>query len=325
MINSIWKNYPKLVKQLDKTQEFILEEVQLPQNPEISQIITELIQSGGKMTRPAFFYLCSQFGQKELPEEQMISAAATLEILHIATLIHDDVIDNSPLRRTVATIHSKYGMRNAIYAGDYLFTIYFELLAKISPDQKDILLNARSMKKILLGELDQMLINDNPDATVKMYLREVSGKTAELFQLSAQFGAIMGFADEKVIKQLKYIGHDIGMAFQIIDDLLDYSTKKATGKPVYEDLENRVYSLPIIMALKKDNGELKELLQKKQFSDVELEQVVQIIKTNGAIEETRQVAKHYTDAALKRIEKLPDCDAKKMLREITKQMLKRNK
>lgn len=321
MVNKIWKPYPKLKKQLEDTQNFVLSKVQI-RNQEIADLISGLLKSGGKMTRPAFFYLFSEFGDREI---DLVEGAATLEVLHLATLIHDDVIDDSPLRRNVPTLHSRVGMRNAIYAGDLLFTIYFDLLAKISPERKDILLNSRSMQKVLLGELDQMLINDNPDATVKMYLREIGGKTAELFALSTEFGAVMGNANEKIIKKAKYIGHDIGMAFQMIDDLLDYTESKKTGKPVFEDLDNKIYSLPIIMALKNDSGELRELLANNCLTEDQKKRAITLIETNKGFSETKKIADHYTVRALDRIKTLPEGENKKILIQITKQMLKRNK
>lgn len=320
MVNNIWKPYPRLKKQLEETQDFVLSKVQI-RNQEISSLISNLLKSGGKMTRPAFFYLFSDFGDRK---NNLVEAAASLEVLHLATLIHDDVIDNSPLRRNVPTIHSRVGMRNAIYAGDLLFTIYFDLLAKVSPERKDILMNSDSMQKVLLGELDQMLINDNPDATVKMYLREISGKTARLFSLSAEFGAIMGNADERIAKQAKFIGHDIGMAFQMIDDLLDYTGSKKTGKPTYEDLDNRTYSLPIIMALNNDSGELRRLLQLDELTAEQKQEAVRLIEKNNGLVETKRIADHYTIRALDRIKTLPDGENKKILIKITKQMLKRN-
>ncbi|MGR3742509.1 polyprenyl synthetase family protein [Companilactobacillus sp. DQM5] len=324
MINKIWKPYPKIQKQLKSTQIFILSQVKI-RNNEISEMIEELIKSGGKMTRPAFFYLFSEFGDNKISDDDLKVAAGILEILHLATLIHDDVIDNSPLRRKAATIHSKYGMRNAIYAGDFLFTVYFELLTKIAPTKKEILLNSQSMKKILLGELDQMLINDNPNATLKMYLREISGKTAELFQLSTEFGAIMGGANSKIIKKAKYIGHDIGMAFQIIDDLLDYSVPNKTGKPNYEDLDNKIYSLPIILALRNDKGELTSLLSKDELTDTDKKRAIELIKKNNGLKQAKKIAEHYTNSAIKRINTLEESEEKDILLKITKQMLKRSK
>lgn len=321
MINKIWKPFPNLEKKLLETQNLVISKAQI-RNQDISEMIIELADSGGKMTRPAFFYLFNEFGSKPYTKEQVTAAAASIEILHIATLIHDDVIDNSPLRRSVTTIHSKYGMRNAIYAGDYLFTVYFELIASVSPDTKDILMNSASMQKILLGELDQMLINDNLNATVKMYLKEISGKTAELFKLSAAFGALMGGANQEIITRAKYIGHDIGMAFQIIDDLLDYADNKKTGKPKLEDISNRVFSLPIIMALRQKNTELQELLKSKNIEENK-NRIAEIVIETGALEETKKFADHYTNRAISRIKLLPDNESKKILLKLTKKMLKR--
>jgi len=176
MANSIWKSYPRIGEKLDLTTEYIHSIVSI-KNLDISSMIVDLT-SGGKMLRPAFFLLFSDFGENKRSTQDLIPLAASLEILHVATLIHDDVIDDSPMRRSRPTIHTKYGRRNAIYAGDYLFTLYFELISRNLTDNNDILLNALSMKRILIGELDQMLINFNVNSTTEMYIKEVSGKTA---------------------------------------------------------------------------------------------------------------------------------------------------
>jgi len=129
-----------------------------------------------------------------------------------------------------------------------LFTLYFELISKNLESNTDILRNALSMKKILIGELDQMLINFNVESTTEMYFKEISGKTAELFSLSATMGAVVSGSSQELIERCKKIGHNIGMAFQIIDDILDFGNSSQIGKPVHEDLKNGVYSLQLVLA-----------------------------------------------------------------------------
>lgn len=323
MANSIWKNYPQLGEQLDLTTNFIHKMVKI-NNLEISSMIVNLT-SEGKMLRPAFFLLFSEFGEDRPKDSELIPLAASLEILHVATLVHDDVIDDSPLRRSQPTIHTKYGRRNAIYAGDYLFTLYFELISKHLQSNTDILKNALSMKKILIGELDQMLIDFNVEATTEMYFKEISGKTAELFGLSAQMGAIVSGANQEVIERCKNIGHDIGMAFQIIDDILDFSSTSQTGKPVHEDLKNGVYSLPYILGLEDKNHHLIEILSKNHLTANDDQKATAIVVDNGYLNQAKDIAREFTDRAVIEIEKLPKKRSQEVLKNVVKRLINRIK
>lgn len=184
--------------------------------------------------------------------------AASLEILHMATLIHDDVIDDSPLRRGQKTVQTQFGKDIAVYTGDLLFTIFFELILEATNDFEYMAINSKAMKKILLGELDQMHLYHNQNQTIRDYLRAISGKTAELFKLSAREGAHFGGANQEIVRLSGKIGYYIGMAFQILDDILDYTAdEKELNKPVLEDLDKGVYSLPLLLAMKKNQNFLK--------------------------------------------------------------------
>lgn len=323
MANSIWKSYPQLGEKLDLTTDFIHQEVKI-QNLDISKMIIDLT-SGGKMLRPAFFLLFSDFGPNKKTTQELIPLAASIELLHVATLIHDDVIDDSPLRRSHPTIHTKYGRRNAIYAGDYLFTLYFELISRHLQHNTDILLNALSMKKILIGELDQMLINFNVEATTDMYFQEISGKTAELFSLSAKMGAIVSDGSQEIVERCQNIGHDIGMAFQIIDDILDFSSTSQTGKPVHEDLKNGVYSLPYILGLEAKNQRLVEVLSKNQLSNQDSQMAAQIVIDDGYLNQAKKIAIQFTDRAVSEIEKLPKNHNRVILKNVVKKLSNRIK
>lgn len=323
MANSIWKSYPQLGEKLDLTTEFIHQQVKI-NNLEISSMIVDLT-SGGKMLRPAFFLLFSEFGEEKKTTQELIPLAASLEILHVATLIHDDVIDDSPLRRSKPTLHTKYGSRNAIYAGDYLFTLYFELISKNLESNTDILRNALSMKKILIGELDQMLINFNVESTTEMYFKEISGKTAELFSLSATMGAVVSGGSQELIERCKKIGHNIGMAFQIIDDILDFGNSSQIGKPVHEDLKNGVYSLPYILGLEAGNKELIEILSKNALNSEDDSRATNIIVDEGYLNKAKDIAKKYTDQAVSEIDELPENSSQRALKAIIKRLVNRIK
>ncbi|WP_129045535.1 polyprenyl synthetase family protein [Companilactobacillus metriopterae] len=321
MANEIWKDYPKIAEKLDNTTSYIHNQIRIS-NPEITKMIIDLT-SGGKMLRPAFFMLFTNFGPEKVSNEQLVPLSASFELLHVATLIHDDVIDDSPVRRSRPTIHTRYGKRNAIYAGDYLFTLYFESISKYLPSKLDILSNSLSMKKILIGELDQLLINNNINATPKMYFKEVAGKTAELFSLSTKMGAVVSGGDDKLVNLSKNIGHDIGMAFQVIDDVLDFGDESSTGKPNYEDLRNGVYSLPYIIGFNEKNQKLIELLSNESLTEEQINQAAKIVVESGYLNKAKDIAKTFTSHAERRIKKLPRSSYRKQLEKIVKKLLDR--
>lgn len=321
MINSLWVNIPELNEQLEQVQEIILQQIQPLKEP-LSGLIRQQITSGGKMIRPACLLLFNQFGSYN-NLTQKLHAAAAMEVLHLATLIHDDVIDGSNLRRNVPTIQVCLGDRNAIYAGDYLLTVYFELISKVANNLNDVVFNALSIKKILQGELDQLQINHNLQASVKMYLREVSGKTAQLIELSAQLGAIMAQADKHIVRKARFIGHNLGMAFQIQDDVLDYLGSTKMGKPQSEDLKNGIYTLPLIYALNSSH-EVKRFLElHPQLNNEQVQQVVQMVVAAGGVQQAQNLAYKYSSKALALIKQLPVIPARSYLQKLTQRLLKR--
>lgn len=322
MINSLWSQIPELNQQLEQVQGIILKQIK-PLNDPVASLIKQQITSGGKMLRPACLLLFSKFGPHQ-DKNQKLQAAAAMEVLHLATLIHDDVIDDSDLRRNVPTIQVQLGDRNAIYAGDYLLTVYFDLISQVANHQSEIIFNARGIKKILRGELDQLQINRNVEATVKMYLREIAGKTAQLIELSAQFGAMLAQADKHIIHKARFIGHNLGMAFQIQDDVLDYLGSSKLGKPKLEDLKNGVYTLPLIYTLCQENSQLPQFLkQHPQLNDSQIQDVAQIVKEQGGLKAAQSLAQKYTNKALGLIRELPQNQYRRYLEQITKELLQR--
>ena len=323
MINSFWNRTPHLQQQLTAVQTLILHQVDQLKAP-LAPLIRQQILNGGKMLRPAFLLIFSQFGPQP-QEDQLIEAAAAMEILHLATLMHDDVIDNSPTRRHSATVQTQVGDRNAIYAGDYLLTVYFELIARVTTNQAQILQQARGLQKILQGELDQLQINANVNATVKMYLREIAGKTAQLIELSAQLGATLAQAEPQIIHQARFIGHNVGMAFQIQDDVLDYLGSTKMGKPQAEDLKNGIYTLPLIYALN-SSQEVKRFLElHPRLNNEQVQQVVQMVIAAGGVQQAQNLAYKYSSKALALIKQLPAIPARSYLQELTQRLLKRQK
>ncbi|WP_139904655.1 polyprenyl synthetase family protein [Clostridium thermarum] len=319
-MNNFWNDYAQLSNELITVNNVISKNLK-SRNKTMQAALSELLSSGGKFLRPAFVLISHGFG--EVRSKDIHTLAAVLEMIHMATLVHDDVIDEATLRRGNETIQHKYGKNFAVYVGDYLFCLCFNLLSKIE-SVKNTEMDAMAMARICIGEIDQFESRFKSDVTVKKYLRRISYKTAELFSLSFYTGAIEGKCDKKLTRKLTNIGHNIGMAFQIIDDLLDFfGDEKTVGKPVCSDLKQGLYTLPVIYGFQTKDERLMELLSKGNFDDDNIKEIISILSENGCFERTRKLAHTYTEKAFKLINTLPDCDSKIVLISLTNKLLNR--
>lgn len=324
MAHSIWKDFPTTALKLDELKQYMFSLVALKNKP-IQTKILELIGAGGKLLRPGYFYLFSSLGPNQ-DATKLQAGAAALELLHVATLIHDDVVDDSPLRRNVATIHTVYGQKNAIYAGDFLFTLYFKQVIQSASNMQDIAANADIMHAILDGELNQMQLNYNQKTTVEQYLTEIEGKTAKLFELACAQGARLSGSDAATIAIAHQIGKKIGLAYQIRDDVLDYTgNKKKTLKPTLEDVRQGVYTLPLILSLETDRSRLKHLLnQKNKMTAADAKGIQQIVIETGGTDRATELADQLTNEALTLIKQLPKKSVQTPLIDLTQLLLRRN-
>lgn len=324
-IHVMWNDYPKLKKELQKTLDLMSSSISLP-NKEIENTIIEMFHSGGKLLRPAYLLLFSKLGKKS-DSKKSIALAAAMETLHTATLIHDDIIDEADLRRGVTTLQTKFDKDVAVYSGDYLFIVCFKLLVQYTDSFRSIKLNTASMEKVLLGELGQMDTRYQIDITVDEYIQNISGKTAELFALSCFLGYYENGGSKRVAADCREIGKSIGLAFQIVDDILDYSQDEMSiGKPVLEDVKQGVYSLPLICALKENKDFFEPLLSKKeQMTDEDAMKVHEGVITFNGVEKAYELADFYTEQALRLIQTLPDNkeNTKQTIYDITKNILTR--
>ncbi|MFV0561133.1 MAG: polyprenyl synthetase family protein [Enterococcus sp.] len=324
-LHTMWDDYPEISEELLTTLQLMEDAIKLKNKP-VEKHLKEMIHSGGKLLRPAYQLLFSQFGPEQ-DREKAIALAASIEMLHTATLIHDDIVDVSELRRGQQTIQAKFGNDVAVYSGDYLFVCCFKLMADYSNSMRSLQFNSRSMEKVLNGELGQMDSRYNYNLSVDQYLENISGKTAELFSLSCFIGAYESGSTERFAKKAKDIGQNIGIAFQIIDDILDYTqTSTQIGKPVLEDVRQGIYSLPLLAALKNNKETLLPLLEKKeQMDDKDTQEVYALVQALGGISYAQELATTYTQRALKDLEKLPDNakQTKQILLAITKKILTR--
>ncbi|WP_373705636.1 polyprenyl synthetase family protein [Jeotgalibaca porci] len=318
-VHPMWDAYPALRYELEATISLIDQQVTI-KNEEVQHKIKEMLFSGGKLLRPAYSLLFSELSKERNPERARAVAAA-LEVLHMATLVHDDVIDESAKRRGQETLNSAYGNRIAVYTGDYLFTLCFRLLQDHADSARELDLDTKGMEKILLGELNQMDRKYDSNMRMRDYLNQIQGKTAQLFALSCYSGAY----NSPYARQAYQIGSNIGMAFQITDDILDFASDDSkTGKPILQDVKNGIYTAPVLYAKKKRGSDLLPLLEKGEaITNDELNAVYEIVVASGGLAEAQALAGKYTRKALKQIEKLPESVSQRTLSLITEQMLNR--
>ncbi|KRM72028.1 polyprenyl synthetase family protein [Lacticaseibacillus brantae] len=320
MIYPLWHQYPEIYPKLQHVQALLTQRTRIRQ-PLVGNLLTQQINAGGKMLRSGLMLMFAQFGDFNRPE--LISGGAAIEALHLATLIHDDVLDHADARRGVDTIHSQADNRAAIYAGDFLFSVYFELMAQSSPDVANVGTNAMTMRRIFLGELDQNGQTNQRDLTVHQYLRQISGKTAALFALATYQGVRISQADPSLFIPAYRFGRYLGMSFQMIDDLLDYTgSPSQTQKPVFEDLQNGIYTLPLLYALETDRASLTPHLNAAQTDPQELAFVIERVRRDG-IPQATALAEKYTQKALATLAAFPKGETRDALLTITNTMLNR--
>lgn len=258
-----------------------------------------LLNSGGKRIRPLFTILAGIYNvHNEEDKAQLIQVATILEVIHMASLVHDDIIDLSVVRRGNPTVNARIGDQRAIHVGNVLLTVALQLANEVNHDGIHKALS-QTMIELTVGELNQMNEQFDVDQSYTTYLRRIKRKTANLIALSAQMGAMSVNLDQHKVNQYYRIGYYIGMSFQIVDDYLDYIADESTlGKPKLQDLKNGHITLPILYSIKKD-PELKELIIdfKHNPSEEQLSKIISHMNALGGIEKSREVSKKYLNKA----------------------------
>ena len=265
----------------------------------IQQMVDYLAHSTGKRVRPALAILSAKYCGRL--SDQTISLGAALEMLHVATLIHDDIIDNSAVRRKQKTLNFKWGNEISVLMGDYVFASSFYLMAKDLP--KDVVSSLADTTNVIChGEISETFNRFNVDLTEEQYLGVIKEKTAVLFAASCQTGAMLAGADALTVKSLYRFGLGIGMAFQVIDDTLDFiGTQTKVGKPVMSDLREGKLTLPVIYCLqsatKIENKKLKTVILRKVKTAADLKFLNVLLKKYDAINRSILKARYFVDDA----------------------------
>lgn len=319
-MKSFWKEKPEIVAHLEQVDDIINQQFKVKQS-KMNEILKDLAHSGGKKIRPGLCIIGGEFGDKDL--KNLYHLAAVLEMLHMATLVHDDIIDDSVQRRGQLTTQQKYGKDYAVYTGDYIFTKCFETLAE-HYDLHHMKELSKGISRICKGEIDQFDGRFKPHNSVKKYLKIIGAKTSALLAVSLSVGAYEGGCDEKFCKKLGKIGLHIGNAFQIIDDILDYvGDESRVGKTLGNDIRQGYYTLPLLYALKHNDQELNDLLAADIYTDEIVSQIIKRVKELGGVKQAQDLAHKYTVKSLKEIKSLPAGIGRDHLEWITHQLLAR--
>ena len=314
-----------LADEIELVNKLIQEKMHSDHAPRIPEITAHLIGAGGKRLRPLLTLSTAKlFGYSG---SKNICLAAAIEFIHTATLLHDDVVDESTQRRGNPTANLLWDNKSSILVGDYLFSRAFQLMVETnSMKVLDILSNASAT--IAEGEVLQLTTAHDITTDEKTYIKVIRGKTAALFSVATEVGGVIAKANEKQIKALFDYGDALGIAFQIVDDLLDLiGDPNLTGKNIGDDFRERKLTLPFIKAIKKASGKELEFWQrvigKGDQEEDDLKIATSLLKSHGAIEETIKDALFWAQKAKNSTKPLPNNEIKKILEEFTKYVVER--
>lgn len=263
----------------------------------ITDISKHLVEAGGKRLRPALYFMCTKNQVSTM--EKIMPMAIAIELIHMATLVHDDVIDNATTRRGKSTANSCWGNHSSVLIGDYLFAKAFSLVAnKASNEMLKVLTDV--ICSMCEGEINQNRSTFIADQTENDYLKRIEQKTADFIAASCELGGLAVGLSLEETKALREYGYSLGMAFQITDDILDITaSSEQIGKPVGNDLRQGIVTLPVIFALEHsaDRDELREIVQTKNMSEEKIKRGLSIIQDTEAIEYSYKRVSDYLNHA----------------------------
>ena len=281
----------------------------------IEEVNDHLLWARGKMFRPTLLLLCNSIGER--PHPRAVTLAALVELVHLATLVHDDAVDHSVLRRGMPTVNALWNHQTAIIMGDYLYSrSVMELTALGRVDLLEVL--SRAANEMSVGEMRQLVSCDALRFTESDYYRLIASKTASLMSAACEMGSVAGEPSYRAA--LAAFGQNLGMAFQIADDLLDYNeTEAVTGKPAGQDLREHKMTLPLIYALEQMDAQTRQDVESffadPQPTDAGIELVVRVVREHGGIDYALGRARYFGERAETTLSTLPACEATEALRD----------
>ncbi len=295
------------------------------ENSLVAEVSDYLLLAGGKRLRPALVLLAGQFGEgSDDKRQRLVTVATAVEMIHMATLVHDDIIDEAAMRRGIPAVRKQFTNPVAVLAGDFLFANAFELFSR-SHDMAIVELAARVVNVMCVGEIAQNL-SQGKIASEADYWRRIEAKTGFFLESSCRLGAMAAGTDARVQDALTLYGHYIGLAYQVVDDLLDWlANPEKLGKAVGGDLAVGIYTLPIIYA--RSQGQYQAELDQYLLSDRVVEYMADIkrlLDASGALGYARRKAEGYIDMALHQAAQLPEHPARSALQELAEFILARD-
>ena len=310
-----WLVSPKVIELLKKLNGVLFDALATG-NPAVQELAAHLVSHGGKRLRPTLLLLAADFGESE--ERSLLQAAAALELMHVASLYHDDVMDRAMRRRGALSVNFIWGNSLATVGGTFLFARACELLSELG-QESNIFASAAAVR-LCTGQLQELENAFNVDLTMEDHLEILKAKTATLFQLPCQIGSQLGGLDSSVAEPLLNFAERIGLAFQLMDDALDFSgDSESMGKTTLSDIREGVYSSPILFTLQENGSSgtrIRELLKQNRVSESDIEEIVEIIRGTGAVDSTQRLAQELTESASEYLKELPDCNSRTSLERL---------
>lgn len=292
--------------------------------PRIPEVTAHLVEAGGKRLRPMLTLASAKLCGYDGPYH--IHLAATVEFIHTATLLHDDVVDESAQRRGRPTANLLWDNKSSVLVGDYLFARAFQLMTD-SENMRVLRILSNAAATIAEGEVLQLTAAQDLKTSEEIYLQVVRGKTAALFSAATEVGGVLAGSDESIIQGLFDYGDALGISFQIVDDLLDYWGSDKTGKNIGDDFRERKMSFPLIKAVAKADETERAFwvrtIEKGKQEDGDLEHAIGLLTKHGALDDTRQVAIEWADKAKAALGKVPQGDIRDMLSDIADYVVER--
>jgi len=289
----------------------------------MSAAMNHIVRAGGKRLRPALVILSAKLGEAQ--PDHIYNTAMGIEFIHTATLVHDDLIDDAETRRGMATIHALLGVNPAIIVGDYYFAKGANLTAAIGMPIIDVIIS-RAVMTICMGELLQLTSKRDYDQSVEEYYRKIERKTAALLAASCHCGGIVARLSEERAAALERFGHHLGMAFQIADDVLDYTaTEEQIGKPVGADLRQGTITLPLMYALRDAAAgpRIRELLGREPMREADYDEVVELVRDSPAVELAERHAHEFADRAAAELSVFPPSQPRAVLEKVCDYVVER--
>ena len=313
----------RLEQQLLKVEELLRSHIK-GDYPLVVETSRHLVEAGGKRLRPLLTLLAAQFGNEN--SKGIVESAVVCELTHLATLYHDDVIDEAKLRRGVQSANDRWGNVVAILTGDYLFSKASDLLADLGPEA--VRLQAKTFERLVIGQICETQNKDKPDLTVENYLKVVSDKTASLIATSARFGAMLSGTAKEQIELLTQYGEKIGIAFQVADDVLDVASEMTeSGKVPGTDLREGVPTLITLLVKQANNAADKNLIKKLSgpVAESEISSVLSELRKHNAMNQARDYLQSLAKEANEILMKLPDIPARSALIKLTSLLVERSR